>query len=182
MPINGLVVMTPTSIASTGTGNSSSINADGSVDFSSCETLSLNGVFTSSYDNYMMTVRTTVTTTAPTIKFNLRVAGVNATGSNYTYQYLEAAGTGIAGARATNTFTYIGEPGSAQRNGQTVFIFGPYLAQPTAMRNIEASSYGGAYILDIASTHSLSTSYDGFTLTISAGSFSGLITVFGFNQ
>ena len=119
MSVNGLVVMTPTSIASTGTGNSSSIGANGKVTFSSCATLSLNGVFTSSYDNYMVVVRNT-STAVNNMVVRLRVAGADATGSNYTRQTLFVNGTSVIGGRATETSAIINAPYITQRIGTTL--------------------------------------------------------------
>lgn len=183
MPINGLVVMTPTSIASTGTGNSSSINADGSVDFASCETLSLNGVFTSSYDNYMIVCRHS-TSGSSTIGGRLRVSGTDASGSNYVRQRLSADSTNVSGARSTGTELDINLAANTQRIGWTMYVFGPQLSQPTAFRSVTVSDSSNARIFDFAMTHSLSTSYDGITLypQAAATSFSGVVTVFGFNQ
>ena len=183
MSVNGLVVMTPTSIASTGTGNSSSIGANGKVTFSSCATLSLNGVFTSSYDNYMMVVRNT-STAVNNMVVRLRVAGTDATGSNYTRQLIYANSTSVTGGRATETSAIINAPYNTQRIGTTLYLFGPYLAQPTAMRSVTAMDVSSAGIYDIASTHSLSTSYDGITIQPQSGTdlLTGEVTVYGFNQ
>jgi hypothetical protein len=187
MPLtNGLVVMTPTSIVSTGTGNSSSINSDGSVTFSSCATLSLNGVFTSSYDNYMVAIRGTSSDDAGTVGARLRASTTDASGTNYTRQRLDASGTTVGAGRDTSaaTYTRLMVLDDGQRSGGVAYVFGPYLAQPTAFRSVSASAYLDAYIRDWASTHSLSTSYDGITLAneFGAATISGLVTVFGFNQ
>ena len=177
--LGGMVLMTPTSIASTGTGNSSSINANGSVTFSSCETLSLNGVFTSEYDNYMVALRH-LGSAANTLLFRLRASGTDASGSNYTRQFISADGTTVSGARATSqTSARVLNIATSQRQGDVVSIYGPYLAQPTAMRNVSAGSASNAEILDFANTHSLSTSYDGFTLITGTGTFDGLVSVYG---
>ena len=80
---NGLHLITPTSIASTGTGNSSSINTNGSVTFSTCATLSLNGVFSADYDNYMIVMRHVGSdASAFNIDLRLRLSGTDANGSN----------------------------------------------------------------------------------------------------
>ena len=182
MAINGLVVMTPTSIASTGSGNSSSINADGSVDFSSCATLSLNGVFTSSYDNYMIAMRLSSTDTGG-IQVRFRASGTNnTTASSYVTQYISASSTSVTGARLTDSFGYIAGARNTQRSGSTAFIFGPYLAQPTAWRNAGADDLSSAAIIDYAGTHNQSVAYDGFSLIVPTWTISGLLTVFGFNQ
>ena len=184
MAINGLVVMTPTSIASTGSGNSSSINADGSVDFSSCATLSLNGVFTSSYDNYMVVVRQkNDSAPANTVYYRLRASGTdNSTASSYTTQWLTADSTTVAGARQTQNYGFFTFASNVQRDGYTAYLFGPYLAQPTASRTVTIQSRFGGHIEDYATTHNQSSSYDGFTFYPSANTLTGLVTVFGFNQ
>jgi hypothetical protein len=183
MPTNGLVVMTPTSIASTGTGNSSSINADGSVDFASCATLSLNGVFTSSYDNYMVVMRSVASNNAETGNIRLRASGSdNSTASSYTRQYIAANGTSVTANRTSGSDAFIYNSDDTQRSGLILYLFGPYLVQPTAGRTTPVSGFDNAYLLDAAFTHNQSTSYDGFSLYPATGSFSGLLTVFGFNQ
>jgi len=184
MPVvNGLVVMTPTSIASTGAGNSSSINADGSVDFSSCATLSLNGVFTSSYDNYMIVARTQKSANYY-LSGRWRASGTDESSASnyYTDQSLYADGTTVAGGRTARNHFYVTYLDSALRNGFVAYFYGPYLSQPTAGRTVAADSYLNAETIDAAYTHSLSNSYDGITFFPQSGTFSGLLTVFGFNQ
>lgn len=178
--LGGMVLMTPTSIASTGSGNSSSIGANGSVTFSSCATLSLNGVFTSEYDNYMIVGRYFGTANLPSVMYRLRVSGSDATGGNYTNQYLYATSTSVTGARASSqTAGQAGIVDDEQRSGDVMYFYGPYLAQPTAHRHVSVAGNSGAAIFDDATTHSLSTSYDGITLYPSSGSFTGLISVYG---
>ena len=85
---DGLVTMTPTSIAVAGAGSSASINSDGGVDFTSATSLSLNGVFTSGYDNYLLVIfhEWSGASGGVDITCRLRAAGSDASGSNYTYQ------------------------------------------------------------------------------------------------
>jgi hypothetical protein len=177
---NGLVVMTPSSIAYSGT--SASINADGSVVFSACTSLSLNGVFTGDYDNYMVTMRA-VGNTPSDARLRMRVSGTdNSTASSYVMQYLEGSGTSVAGARSTTDSAAVFTTSNTQRDGMLLYIFGPYLSQPTAMRTAGVMGYQNAYIQDKAATHNQSTSYDGFTLFHNSNNMTGLLTVFGFNQ
>ena len=178
---NGLVVMTPSSIAYSGT--SASINADGSVDFSAATELRLNGVFTSDYDNYMITWRGT-TSVSSGIFARLSVGGVdNSTTSSYTRQYLDADGTSISAARAA--YNFFASPivsAAVQRAGCTMYLFGPYLTQPTVLRSVNAHDDSGAYFTDRGFTHNQSTSYDGINIYPGTGNMTGLLTVFGFNQ
>lgn len=185
MSVNGLVVMTPTGsppIIASGTGSSASVGANGKVTFSLCTSLSLNGVFTSSYDNYVISIRHTGSTSAG-IRGRYRASGVDASGTNYTSQYIFADGTSVSALRTTGeTSARMGAIDTAQRGGESLFIFGPYLSQPTAARCSSAYAYLNGSGLDDATTHSLSTSYDGLTLFPTSGTFTGAITVYGFNQ
>ena len=181
--LNGLVVMTPTSIASTGTGNSSSIGANGKVTFSSCATLSLNGVFTSSYDNYVMVFRA-VGTALEAVNARLRVSGTdNATASSYVSQYLFANGTSVTADRyPAGTSMYIFPVSATQRSGNVAYFFGPNLTQPTAIRSVTGYGEDGARIFDTGSTHNQSVAYDGITLILASSTMTGAVTVYGFNQ
>jgi hypothetical protein len=177
--------MTPISVAKTGGSSTATINADGSVTFSSCVTLSLNGVFTSSYDNYMMTLRVVDAAANDAIFVRLRASGTDASGANYNYQYLLASGTSITGFRFTaDTQGFRILNADTVHGGDTVYFFGPYLAQPTAVRNTSVIGLSNGTLLDFASTHSLSTAYDGFSLLplSASAAITGLLTVFGFNQ
>lgn len=173
----GMVLLTPTSIAYSGT--SASIGANGQVTFTTVTALSLNGVFTADFDNYVVSMRFSVA--SPTNDgLRLRASGTDATGSNYIFQYIYADGTVIARARSTPvSYWYAGNPtNTVAQNGRTISLYGPFLAQPTAMRTVEVDSFGSAMIYDIAGTHSLSSSYDGFTLDWGVNT-TGTLQVYG---
>ena len=177
---NGLVVMTPSSISYSGT--SASINADGSVVFSACTLLGLNGVFTSDYDNYMVAMRHTQDAGASNFYGRFRVGGAdNTTASSYTSQELNAYGTTLNANRGSYDFGYF-PTSSDTPSASTIYFFGPHLTQPTAWRQVTANGYLSAAIFDTAGTHNQSTSYDGFSFATSPRSIWGLLTVFGFNQ
>ena len=175
--LGGMVLLTPTSIAHTGT--SATIGANGSVTFSAVTSLSLNGVFSADYDNYLITMRA-VGNTASDVRLRMRVSGTdNSTASSYVLQYLEASGTSVAGARTTTDSAAVFTTSNTQRDGMLLHIFGPYLSQPTAMRTAGVMGYLNAYVQDKAATHNQSTSYDGFTLFHSSNNMTGLISVYG---
>jgi hypothetical protein len=176
-----MMLIKPSSVDITGAGSSATINDSGSVTFSACATLSLNDVFSSTYDNYVIDIRHTGTGAAE-LNARLRTAGSDASGSNYTWQQLVANGSSVSGSRQTPTSIRIGTVNSPQRCGDTVYVYGPNLGQPTAFRNVSITSNAGATIADHAGTHSLSTSYAGLTLIPSSGTFSGLIKVYGLRQ
>lgn len=177
--------MRPTSIVVAGGGTeTASIRAAGGVEFANATSLSLNGVFTADYDNYMIVCRHLASTgTFQFLLARLRSSGTDATGSNYVYQQLVADGTSVvAGRSASVASTSFGFMSGTSEGGDTVYIYGPALAQPTAFRSVNVYAANGATLNDQASTHSLSTSYDGITLFPAANAFSGLVTVYGLAQ
>lgn len=178
--IGGMELMTPTSVTVTGTGSSATINANGSVTFTSAATLSLDNVFGPRYDNYMISLRFTVGSGNLTANFRLRALGADASGANYTLQSLIGDGFSISAARSTSqTVGAIANAYATQRAGSLACLFGPYLAQPTAVRYNGAGDYLSASIVDYAVTHSLSNAYDGITLSVPSSNMTGLISVYG---
>jgi hypothetical protein len=179
---DGLVSMKPTSISWSGT--TAGINADGGVDFTAVTSLSLNGVFTSDYDNYLIVIRASTSATPMRVYWRLRTSGTDATGSNYTNQQLEAYSTTVAASRQTNQdkASHVIYAGGTSWQNYHHHFYGPALAQPTASRNISHFD-SGISIADTAWTHSLSTAYDGVTmLTGTADTFTGNVHVFGYEE
>lgn len=182
---NGLILLTPTSVAKTGTGSTATINTNGSVSFSACETLSLNGVFSADYDNYMIVLWTNQAVASDSdIHFRLRAAGTDSTSTaDYNRQLLQANGTTISASRSTNAgFWLAGYSHQDYQNGLVGHIYGPYLTQPTAYRTSAASSLTGALLADFCGTHEQSTSYDGLTIRLNANSFTGRVAVYGLRK
>lgn len=178
--VDGHHLITPTSVAKTGTGSTATINTNGSVTFSSCETLSLNGVFSADYDNYMIVIRHLSTLNGSTIRARLRASGTdNTTASSYVDQFLDSDSATVSGARATRDYWAFAPADDSQRSGTVANIYGPYLAQPTAFRTVSASGYSNAWLVDYAGTHNQSTAYDGISLYQATGSFGGLLAVYG---
>lgn len=179
---DGLVTMTPTSIAVAGAGSSASINADGGVDFTSATSLSLNGVFTSGFDNYVVVANLKTASGGILGNMRLRAGGTDNTASNYAYQFLDISQTNKLAARSTaQTETYWVLAGD-RNSGIITHFYGPYLAQPTAIRTITSKNDSSApgEMFETATTHSASTSFDGFTVYSAA--VTGNIVVFGYEE
>jgi hypothetical protein len=174
----GMVLMNPTSIAYSGT--SATLGANGQVTFSAVTSLSLNGCFTADFDNYVVSISGTVNANSRSIGFQLRSSGSDATGTDYTIQVLSVNNTTVTGTRTTaNSSLQIGYLDSSYPSGTWVSVYGPYLAQPTATRSTAVRGTSGAVIDDRAATHSLSTSYDGFTVFINTDNMTGALQVYG---
>lgn len=182
--LGGMVLITPTSVDKTGTGSTATIGTNGSVEFSSCATLSLNGVFTADYDNYILNAKlTTSSTLSMVLRGRLRSSGTDSTATtDYNSQIMSADGTSASTLRLTDggywTISMVGSS-SSHRDGITAHIFGPYLSAPTAYTTVTASAASSARIYDCAGTHELSTSYDGITIYIPNIELTGLVSVYG---
>ena len=183
MATNGIRLITPTSVDKTGASSTATINAGGSVTFGLCETLSLNGVFSSAYDNYIIDIRHVGSTNGVGLRIRLRASGTdNTTANSYVFQYVDANSTTVSGARTTTTYATINGVDDSQRGGTSLYLYGPNLAQPTAGRSVTVDGFSNAYLIDAAFTHNQSTAYDGCTLFPSSGTFSGLVKVYGLVQ
>lgn len=176
--LGGMVLLTPTSIVHTGT--SATVGANGSVDFTACSVLSLNGVFSADYDNYVINMVYAAEVGNLNLYFRLRSGGTdNATASSYTTQTLTADGTGIGAGRYIYDYSLFTGAFTPGRNGLHASIYGPYLTQPTTYRVTTGLAYQGAYLNDEAVIHNQSASYDGFTILVSGNSITGAVSVYG---
>ena len=181
MAKSGLHLITPTSIAYTGT--SATVSANGSVTFSAVSSLSLNGVFSADYDNYMVVMRGTPSVSGAQIYVRFRTSGTdNSTASSYVGQYIYGNGSSVSGGRETSNQVRINTWWTTQREGHVINLYGPFLAQPTAGRSITVNSYTSGSIFDMAWTHNQSTAYDGLTLYPSSGNFTGRVAVYGMRK
>ena len=177
-----MVIMRPTSIVVAGGGTeTASIRAAGGVEFANSTSLSLNGVFTSDFDDYMIVMRTKDATANFNFYARLRSAGTDVT-TNYTRQSLNVDSTTITAGRSTDTAFRLKETGTTE-SGMVLHIYGPYLAQPTACRTVVVDSANTVKMYENANTHSLSTQYDSITmLSLNSAAFTGQLTVFGLAQ
>jgi hypothetical protein len=177
-PSFAMELVEPSSIAFSGT--SAAIVGGGSVTFTAVTSLSLNGVFSSTYDNYMVVAWAFAASGDQAMVARMRVGGVDASGSDYTLQQLSAQATTVSGIRlTTQTQVSMFRASATQRTGSTSFVYGPALAQPTAWRQITADGASSASIIEAACTHSLSTAYDGVTFNASASTVTGRVAVYG---
>lgn len=159
--IAGLKLIVPSSAtASTGTV---SISPTGTVTFSGIEKLQVDGVFSATYDNYLIVASSLISVSGGTSLFMaLRSGGTTESGSNYVSQRLRADGTTASGVRFTATIGYGADMGTASlANGGHTYVYGPYLTQPTAFRTTGVHDASGVTLADYAVTHTLSASYTG---------------------
>ena len=178
----GLRMVVPSSIA-VGSG-SGSANAAGYVTFSGASSVSLNGVFSSTYDNYRIVCDFTGSTTIATY-IRLRVAGTDNTSSNYNRQYLLANNTSISGGRATIALWAMTNATSTTRGAYVMDVFNPFLTQVTGGVSQQLGNYNGTstFALNLEGHgFNTATSFDGFTFFSDTGNMTGTIAVYGYKD
>jgi hypothetical protein len=148
--------------------------------FTAVTSQSINDVFSTTYDNYRIILRTTAIDAQ--IFFRLRVAGTDASGANYARgQILGASGGATFNySSATAQTSAVFSGGAAVDHVMTTAeVISPFLAQQTLM----TQDYWGddEAMLLLGTRHSLATSYTGFTI-FSTNNFTGTLSVYGYNK
>jgi hypothetical protein len=181
----GLVEITPLTISVT--GGSGSISATGSVSFTSASAISLNNVFSSTYDNYRIIASNIITSsTLSSVTFRLRKAGTDNTSNIYYRQIIETDNTSISTNRVQDTSWRFTEQLSTAAGAVSVDIYNPFQASKfttyTALDLQRAVTAPRIFIQGC--THNLNSSadFDGFTLTNGVGTMSGELSVYGYNK
>jgi len=177
----GLVTMLPTSVA-VGSG-SATTSTLGQVTFTGCSTVSLNGVFTSSYRNYNLLV-TNVPSVNHDLFMRLRVGGTdNSTASSYVSQIINARGATLSTQRITDSsWTIAPNAETTLLNAYSMRLFQPQLATATAGLAEALTTNATGYYTPGGFTHNQTVAYDGVTIYGTSGNMTGTITVYGYNQ
>ncbi len=159
--------------ASKGAGTLVLINT---TSFTSQSSININNCFSSSYENYKIMILATSSTTSQ-FTMRLRASGTDSSGSNYNLKgYYSGTGAGnLNQALTTNWFNFGLNSGNAP---VIVDLFRPFSAA-TTLGYINLFTSDSGYNHQAAVEHTLSTSYDGFSLIISAGTISGYVKIYG---
>ena len=147
--------------------------------FSAVASQSINDVFSSTYSNYRIVFDCSVSTAA-SMSFRVRVSGSDLTTSTYRYgHYINAYNNTITGdGSGTATAWVIG-----YSNGLSFATFLD-IANPQATKNTlglyacahDASMFAGGGLVNNT------TSYTGFTIFSSAGTLTGTVRIYGYNN
>jgi hypothetical protein len=179
----GLVQITPTSIANT--NGTASIGSKGTVTFNAVNSLSLNGVFTSTYRNYKI-FWTGRHSTDTGCLMRLRANGTDSAAGDTSYVAIYA-NNGGGPTRYIQGLNSAFETGAAwsQYNQKEITLSNPtdttyekMFFLTFAARNgsnfYEAGTYGG--------WKASNASFDGFSLIPSAGTMLGQVSVYGIRE
>lgn len=183
--VDGLVPVQPTSVAVA--GGTATANALGMVSFTTATSISLNGVFTSTYNSYKMIIRISAQSAAAGLGYRYRNAGTDNSTSNYYQTVLWNRSTGATQtSNSTNTANYFfgwNNTLTASYLYWTGDIINPAVPSKKHLygkgSGDDSTSY---YVTDMASMFNLNNStFDGITIFPSAGNVTGTIQIFGYN-
>lgn len=181
--IAGLNIITPSNVTYAGT--SASIVGVGTVQFSAVTQLSVAGIFSSTYDNYLIVFSDLVNSIGGAVIPTRMMSGTTPeSGTNYSIQRLSGDGSTVTAGRWTgqNVFWGPSVTNTAILSAAHMYLYGPNLAQPTAIRSVEVGAASSAYLDDKVCLHSLSSSYDGLYFIPSSYNISGRLSVYGLAQ
>lgn len=176
----GITPVVPTSVVvGSGTGTA---NANGQVTFSGASSISLNGVFTSTYTNYLMVLNIQSRSTSNFINIRFRLAGTDNSSALYDTQYLRANVTTVGANNATGATsaqfvtTTTNSPSFATAN-----IYQPQVASLNTYfycaSNVGVPAAG--YIETMAGGINNTSQFDGISIIPTAGNITGLVTIYG---
>jgi hypothetical protein len=173
----GLTLLTPASIANI--GGTASIGANGTVSFTSASAISLNDVFSATYESYRLVFNYsgTINTTA---RLKFRVAGADNSTNNYYTQTatLSAASVTASLDGATTTGILIGNHVGAPMLSSYDLgnVFATQKTQIIGMRAVDSNCELKNGVFDAT------TSFTGFTIIPTSGTMTGNVSVYGYNK
>jgi hypothetical protein len=178
---SGLVpIQPPTAWVGSGTATASAL---GEIAFSGASSIQLNGVFTSAYRNYKINFVTTTVTASTVLNYRF-TAGGNQNTTLYTtsgayFRLNGASGAFVTGPTSQGVISWILE----NNNGMTFEVYNPANTVTTTMTTTANGGDNSTYSLIMASQRqNQNTAFDGIILFPSAGTISGTIQVFGYND
>jgi hypothetical protein len=170
----GARLVVPTSVA-VGSG-SGSVSTSGTVTFSGSSSVSLNGCFSSTYDNYLIMYDFTASGNI-SISARMRLAGVDASTASYSRQGLIGDTTSASATQTLNATSSTLAFGGTARNNFKFELFAPALAQRTTGIVYNAEQAPALRINTFY--HDVATAYDGVTFITSANNMTGTVRVYG---
>ena len=142
------------------------------------------GVFTSSYTNYLLLVNYTISG-AGQLRIKLRTGGTSAS-TNYNFQTVEGNASSLTTSTAASQTSYlVGAFGSGLDAGSNVQLFGPQLAKATTIM-VGNTGANGALTAPLYEqwygNHSTATAYDGVEIFTNGTNWTGVYAIYGYSK
>ena len=177
----GLKQIIPTSVA-VGSGTAT-VSANGLITFTTVDSLSINGCFSATYKNYEVYINYTQSSNQATY-WRMRVGGVdNTTASSYLLQQLVAVNATVGASRVAQSYW---DPFYGNNNNECFAqcaFYRPFDAVKTGFStNTSLHPIANGGMILAAAQHTETTSYDGFTWYLSAGTITGTMAIYGLEE
>ncbi len=177
----GMKLIVPSSVTN-GTAT-----ANGSVSFSAVSSVSLDGVFSSTYENYKIVLKAQTSTEA-NCAIRLRSAGSDDTGANYFYQNSGHADSTAFGGLNSSQIEWIQGAGGRRWHTMQADLFSPNIADNTFMLSVSGDRGTNAGINAnnrvVTQNHwnTTSTQYTGISFVASSGTITGTVSIYGYKN
>ena len=150
--------------------------------FSAVSSVSINNVFSATYDNYLIDLNVTSISTNGQIGFRIGSSGTPITTSTYYgggYYSYTASTSGVF-ASAAGTYGYLGGIDAGAQSCTTFRIMNPYLAQRTGYLSHHSILSSTGYAYNYGGSNTNSTSYTDCFIVPTAGTITGTVRVYGY--
>ena len=176
----GLNLIIPSTIANT--SGTASIGTNGTVSFSSASAISLNDVFSTTYDDYRIIIVASSAVAGTDLTLRVRVSGSDLSTGTYTYNRIIGDGGTLNSARSSaQTSIRCGNTTLSEETSYIIDVVNPFLTKRTVF-TINNSNQGGGAAQDMtAAVVTNATSYTGFTI-LAGNNFTGRLSVYGYNK
>lgn len=149
--------------------------------FTAASTVSVDNCFTSTYENYLVAVNASGSSDQLTY-MRLRASGSDNTAASYNTQSLSANVSTVSTSRVSSGTTWCVGALSTNQNALSVNLYLPAVAVTTVFRALNSYASSGAYIFDQSGSHSVASSFDGFTVYPASGTITGSLQVYGYRK
>lgn len=153
--------------------------------FSAASAVSVDGCFTSSFDNYRL-VLTATASALNVIKYRMRASGTDASSSDYSWTlfYIARGTSGSLSYSAPDSSGSLSYSDGTNREAVVgLDVCSPFLAAKTSFSGTGQYMDSSAVVgFSNSSFHQLSTSYDGITIIAPSGTITGTVSIFGYRK
>jgi hypothetical protein len=176
--IAGLVPIIPTSVSSNA-GTSSFSSTTGEISFNNCTSVNVNGIFSSTFNNYRILVDVQSTNQACEFFANLKNAG-GTLSSGHIWRLVAVTGGSVSGQSATNQPGF--NVGRSQGASGAFFVFDITNAGNTRIKKLTSQRMDTDFLGFLGGFNTSSTAYTDITVTANGSlAYDGKMKVYGYN-
>lgn len=178
----GLVPIPPTSVSGTGVA----LGTGGQVNLTTVTSAQINGIFTAEFDNYRVDLDLPTSTANIVCSVQMSSGGTPDASANYDTQSMNVTGGAAANGQAAAGTNWSPTASAAPILDVSMEFKRPFVAKPTiciaTMVSANTTTPANSGVAVKAQIHRLSTAYDGITLAFSAGTPTGVVHIYGWNN